>query len=95
MVEGTILQKSVNGQPIPLNFEVVAEHEYYREGPYAITVHITDTKNETGGVAVSLANIVNVKSEENIEHLALEDSDGNAIEPMVPELCLAFGGSRE
>ncbi|MEO1530074.1 MAG: Ig-like domain-containing protein, partial [Planctomycetota bacterium] len=67
----------------PLTFEVVADHSYHREGPYAITVHITDTKNGNGGVAVSLANIVNVKSEESIERLALVDDEGNSITPTI------------
>ncbi|MEL6106648.1 MAG: Ig-like domain-containing protein, partial [Planctomycetota bacterium] len=67
----------------PLTFEVIADHSYHREGPYAITVHITDVKNRNGGVAVSLANIINVKSEESIERLALADDEGNSIMPTI------------
>ncbi|MCA9139121.1 MAG: tandem-95 repeat protein, partial [Planctomycetales bacterium] len=68
---------------LPLGFEVVAEHQYDREGPYAITVQITDNNNRTGGVAVSLANIVNTVNEEDIEKLVLVDDEGNAIEPTI------------
>ncbi|WP_372894889.1 hypothetical protein [Stieleria sp.] len=77
--EGTIVPMD----DLPLAFEVVAEHEYDREGPYAITVQITDNKNRTGGVAVSLANIVNTVNEEDIEKLVLVDDDGNDTTPTI------------
>ena len=82
--DGTIGDgKIVPIEDLPLGFEVVAEHQYDREGPYAITVQITDHKNRTGGVAVSLANIVNTVNEEDIEKIVLVDDEGNEIEASI------------
>ena len=76
-------KRNADGEVVPLTFEVVADHQYAREGPYAITIQITDTKNETGGLAVTLANVINVVNEEDIERLALHDDEGEAIEPSI------------
>jgi hypothetical protein len=66
---GTV-QKVANS---PL-YEVVADHTYEREGPYVITVRVADTKNQVGGIGASLAYIGNVTSEEDIQHLADENT---------------------
>ncbi|PNY36630.1 hypothetical protein C2E31_12345 [Rhodopirellula baltica] len=80
--DGTVINgeiRSIGGA----RYEVVAEHSYDREGPYAITVQITDTVHDNGGLATTLANIINVKSEENLEKLSETDSDGNPVMPSV------------
>src|SRR5207247_444420 len=59
-----------------LYYKVIGEHTYQREGPYAVTVAIQDTKNHVGGIAATLSYVVNVTSEENIERL---DSSGKMV----------------
>uniref|UniRef100_UPI003569E9FB hypothetical protein n=1 Tax=Stieleria sp. TaxID=2795976 RepID=UPI003569E9FB len=85
-----IPKSSAGGGSVPLTFEVVTEHQYLREGPYVITVLITDTKNDNGGLAVTLANVIDVTTEEEIERLALLDEEGNPIEPTVQSFAFPF-----
>ena len=99
--EGTVRAKiAPDGATVPLTFEVVADHTYRREGPYAATVHVTDNKNENGGVAVSLVNVVDVVSEEEIARLSLQDAEGRSTTPEIqsfsfPQLAATEPGGRQ
>ena len=65
-------------------FTVTGDHTYKREGPYVVTVGITDTRDDKGGFAGSLAYVFNAVDEEDIEREA-EDKiivDGGAIAPL-------------
>ena len=45
---------------------MTADHTYTSDGPYAITVYVSDTRDGLGGVGATLANVINVTSDEDI-----------------------------